>query len=314
MKKTILLSAMAVAATMASAQYTCDPTTEALLQNGTPSKMWYITLGETSISELEKSGVKMEYIGPDANAGRNFWYWAGWTAGPETNPRVGFEDGGYISLTVTGDAGWSGGGIAINGPMSADKGPGVDFNGLDDNTHFHFAFCTNGTAPSSVAMILLDDSANGSQPAKFSFGKEAFIDNGAVIPQVAGEITDEWQGVDITLGNLKKLWPIFSPNNLNAWGGNVLSMLSGNVAQTNFCLDAIYFYNLGDSGVKGINADATILIGKNTINAIGADGISVWDATGKLVKKTSGFTLGIDSLPGGLYIVKAGNTVKKIVK
>ncbi len=314
MKKMILLSAMALVAAGASAQYTCDPTTEALLEQGTPSKMWYITLSDTSVDELTKKGTDMIYVGPSPEEGRNFWYWAGWIAGPENNPRVGMEDGGYMSLTVTGDAGWSGGGVAINGPLSTDaKGPGVNLEGLNDDTRFHFAYCTNGTAPASVGLILLDDSANGSIPAKFSFGSIAFDVNGVIYPRIADTITDEWQGVDISFSDIKKLWPSFAPANLNAWGGNILSMLSGNIAQSNFCMDAIYLYNSTNSGVEGVAEDATIVITDNTINALGANGIEVYDLAGRKVAATEGTVLGLNNLTSGVYVAKTANTVKKFV-
>lgn len=314
MKRTILLSAAAVLAATGFAQYSCNPETSALLENGTPSKVWYITLSDTSVEDLTKAGSELVYVGPDADAGRNFWYWNGWVAGPETNPRVGMEDGSYISITVTGEGGWSGGGIAINGPKSETPGAGVDLSALNDDTHFHFAYCTNGTAPSSVAVILLDDEANGSKPAKVSYGESAFNDNGAIYPLISGKITDEWQGVDITIGQLKKLYPTFAPTNLDKWGGNILSMLGGAVPETNFCMDAIYFYNEAGAGVEGVEVEKTlIVVTENTVNA-GVNGIQVWNAAGELVAASNGSVCGIADLPAGLYIAKAGNSVKKFVK
>lgn len=321
MKKIVLLSAMAALAASASAQYNCNPETSALLEKGTPSKVWVISLADNSMADLTKAGSQIVEVGPN-DENRFFWYWDGWVAGPELNPRVGMEEGGYMSLTVTGNAGWSGGGIFIYGPKNADPtqiGPGVDLSAFNDDTHFHFAYCTNGTAPASVGMILLDDGANGSDPAKFSFGTAAFDDNGVSYPLVSGAITDDWQGVDITFGDLKKLWPSFKPANLEAWGGNILSMLSGNIAESNFCLDAVYFYNMGgsdvpDSGVKSVADNASIVITGKTINANGVKGLRVYNANGQLVAATNGTVLGTENLASGLYIVKAGNAVKKFVK
>lgn len=306
---------MAATSLQAAAQYSCDPTTEALLEKTTPSKLWYVTLSETSVETFTKKGTDVVYAGPDADAGRNFWYWAGWVAGPETNPRVGMEDGGYMSLTVTGEAGWSGGGVAINGPKSDTPGAGIDLSGMTDDTHFHFAYCTNGTAPTSVAIIILDDNANGSAPAKMSIGAQAFDDNGTIFPLVGGKITDEWQGIDIKFSDLKKLWPAFKPANMQTWGGNIISMLSGNVAQTNFCLDAIYFYNEGQQGgINGVEADAAeFVITANTVNSTVA-GIEIYNVAGQKVKATAATTLGISDLAKGMYIAKSGSKTQKFVK
>ena len=306
MKKMILFSALAMMAASASAQYACDPTTEALLEKGAPSKVWYLTLSDTSIETLTKSGANMIYVGPDPNEGRNFWYWENTLiAGPETNPRVGFEDGGYVSLEVT-NVGWSGAGMAIDAP-------GVNLDGLNDNTRFHFAYCTNATAPASVALILLDQEAKGSKPAKFSIGKAAFVDGGAPMPLVSGEITDEWQGVDLSIGDLKKLWPSFNPINLNAWDGNIFSVLAGGVAGTNICFDAMYFYNLGDANaVEGVAEEAALVITEKTVNSSVA-GIEVYNLAGAKVAASNGYALGIDALSAGVYVAKSGNSVKKFV-
>lgn len=304
MKKMILLSAMALVAAGASAQYSCDPTTETLLENGTPAKLWYIQLSETSINTLESKGTQLQNIAPD-DVTRFLYIWEGtFVGGPSTNPAVGFEDGGYVSLEVT-NVGWSGAGYCATGA-------GENLEGMSmENTRFHFAYCTNSTAPESVALLVLP--GDGCEPAKVSVGKSAFNDNGVIMPLIAGEITDEWQGVDISFADLKKIWPGFAPANLNAYTGNYLSILAGGVPGTNICLDAIYFYNMTDTGVEGVAEDAALIITDKTINANGVNGIEVYDLAGRKVAATEGCVLGLNNLTNGIYVAKAGNAVQKFV-
>ncbi len=94
-----------------------------------------------------------------------------------------------------------------------------------------------------------------------------------------------------------------------------MAFVPGGVAGKTFAFDAIYFYNYGDgSGISNIAADETdIVITGRTVNAHGAAGIALYDLTGKTVKATAGTTLGIDNVPAGLYIVKAGNAVRKVL-
>ncbi|MDE6137598.1 MAG: hypothetical protein K2F97_09000, partial [Muribaculaceae bacterium] len=181
MKKFTLIAAAGMLALSAQAQYQVDPSTS-VVKAQNPSAVDYIILSDGGIAELTAAGAKMTYIGPSAEEGRNLWYWAGLAPGDESYPRVDMEEGGYASLSVTGDAGWSGGGFAINGPKSETAGAGVNLSHFDDNTRFHLAyFSPSGNAPASIALILLDDGANGSDPAKVALG-DACNDNGVSCP------------------------------------------------------------------------------------------------------------------------------------
>ena len=111
------------------------------------------------------------------------------------------------------------------------------------------------------------------------------------------------------------MWPGFDYKAITGWCGNIMAFVPGGVAGKTFAFDAIYFYNYGDgSGISNIAADETdIVITGRTVNAHGAAGIALYDLTGKTVKATAGTTLGIDNVPAGLYIVKAGNAVRKVL-
>lgn len=303
MKKFTLLSAAALATLAANAQYTCDPSTGVVAAEK-PATVAYIVLADAAVAELQEAGAQCTYVGPDPDAGRNLWYWdQTFVPGDESIPRVDMEEGGYISVEVS-DIGWSGAGLAVEG---------VNTKGFNDETRFHLAYMTpSNNGPASIAIILCDglDSA----PAKFALG-ENFDDNGAIYPSVGPKISDDWQGIDISLGDLKKLWNSFSLLNSESWSGNLFSWLGGGVQGQTMAFDTVYFYNLtDDAGVEGISADSkNFIVTSNTINLNGGNGMELYDLTGKLVKKTAGCVLGINNLNKGVYVVKSGKLVRKVV-
>ncbi|MCM1153268.1 MAG: T9SS type A sorting domain-containing protein [Muribaculum sp.] len=307
MKKTLLIAAGATVAFGASAQYNCDPSNTNVINSGVES-IEYITLADASVAQFEKAGAKVLYIGPSPEEGRNLWYWENtFVPGDESYPRVDMEEGGYVSVVVS-TVGWSGAGFAIDAP-------GVNLSNLNDETHFHLAYMTpTGNGPASIGFTLLDKTENGSVPAHFAVGT-AYNDNGAIWPTIGAAVNDEWQGIDITLGDLKKIWPQFSPANLNAWQGNVMAWLGGGVAGQSMAFDAIYFYNLKDeSGVADVTADATsFVVTDNTVSVMGGNGIQLYNIAGQLVKSTNGTTVGINNLGTGIYVAKSGNKTQKIV-
>ena len=216
---------------------------------------------------------------------------------------------GYVSFDVS-TIGWSGAGFNI-------ANAAADFKHFTDNTHFHCGLrSTNGIK--NVALIIGDGYAFENKndkwtPAKISVGAEAFVDNGASYPLVGNFSADgEWVAVDITLGQLKKLWPDFNYKAVG-FGGNILAVLGGGTAGKNICLDAAYFYTPGEGSVEGIAADADIIVTARTINAAGAEEIALYNLAGQLVKKVNSSVMGVEDVAAGAYIVKAGNAVKKVV-
>lgn len=305
MKHVTLLALAGVMALGAQAQYNVNPSTAEVVKSGVKS-VDYITLSEGAINELKAAGATINYVGPDADNGRNLWYWENtFAAGDESYPRVDLEEGGYISVVV-GTVGWSGAGVAVDN--------GLNFSNFNENTHFHMAYMTpTGNGPASVAVILLDGTDKGSTPAKFALG-DAFNDNGAIFPAVAAKINDDWQGLDITLGDLKKLWPTFDLQNKADWTGNLFSWLGGGVTGQTMAFDAIYFYNGEGSGVEGVVADdIDFIVTDKTINVCGSKGIELYDMAGRLVKKTAGTVLGMQDLGKGVYVARCAGKVKKIM-
>lgn len=304
MKKITLLSAAAMVAVAAQAQFNVEPATSVVAAQN-PSTVDYLVLSDAAIADFEKVGAKMNSVAPDEDT-RHLWVWElTFIDGDSSMPRVDMEEGDYVSLIVS-NIGWSGAGFNIDGA-------GVDLSHFDMDTRLHVAYMSpNNNAPASVAFIVMNGDATGT-PAKFAVGT-AFNDNGDICPSVGAKMTDEWQAIDLSFADMKKLYPKFDLNNLNAWTGNILSFLAGGVQGQGIGLDAIYFYNTkAQSSVEGVEADAAFIVTANTINVAGGNGIELYNLAGVCVKSTNGTTLGLNGLATGVYVAKSGNIVRKVV-
>lgn len=304
MQKITLVAAAAFVAASASAQYTCDPTVETVLAKGKVSQVMPIALDEGAVAKFEAQGATVTSAAPNGDT-NNLWVWSETLqAGDSSLPGVGDQMDGYASFIV-GLAGWSGAGYNCST---------LNTEWWNADTRFHIAYMTPGTAPAAIAIIVADGGDIGSQPAKVSLG-DPFNDNGAVFPAVGPKANDDWQGVDISFSDLKKLFPTFDWKAIPAWSGNIMSFLGGGVTGQAFAFDAIYFYQPGDgSGIGKINSDnAEWVVTANTVNVAGANGIELYNLSGQLVKKTAGTTLGLSNLAKGVYVAKSGNQAKKIV-
>ena len=308
MKNLTLLAAMAVCGVgIANAQYVGDPALSKTTSTGNLYDV--ILLDNASIESLKTSGKTVQDLRTD-DVNRFLYVWDNtFVAGDGSYPGVDMQMDGYTSLDVT-NVGWSGAGFSI-------VNAAADLRHFTDNTHFHCGLrSTNGIK--NVALIIGDgyvwgDNNNKWSPAKISVGSEAFVDNGTAFPLVGNFDADgEWVAVDITLGQLKKLWPSFNYK-AGGFGGNILSFLAGGTAGKNISLDAAYFYTPGEGSVEGIAADADIIVTARTINAAGAEEIALYNLAGQLVKKVNSSVMGVEDVAAGAYIVKAGNAVKKVV-
>ena len=307
MKKFTLFLGAAAVAMAANAQYTVDPTTADVAAKK-PKTVEYLVLSDDGVSELSKAGATCTYIGPD-DVERFFYIWDNtFNAGDGSYPGVDMAEGTYLSLEV-GSVGWSGGGYFVNT---------INASMFNDNTRFHAAYMTpTGNGPASIALILLDGDNTGCSPAKVAVGT-SFNDGGAIYPTIGPALNDDWQGVDISFADLKKLYPTFNYTNIadaDAWKGNILSILGGGVTGQTLSLDAVYFYNTDEAGVAdaAVDNDIDFVVSDNTINVMGGNGIQVYNMAGQLVKSTDGTTVGTSNLKGGVYVARSGNKVQKVV-
>lgn len=312
MKKFTFIAAASMLALAASAQYTVDPSTSLVIEKG-PKTVDYLLLSDGAIADFEGAGAKVNYIGESPEEGRNLYIWEGTMVGYDGSyPRVDAEEGGYVSVQVA-DKGWSGAGFAC-------AAPGINIEHFDYDTRFHIAYMTpSGTGPASIAIILFD--GNASSPAKFALG-DAFNDNGTIMPSLGEKISDDWQGVDVSLADIRKVWPTFTLKKDEAvsnaaWEGNIMEWLGGGVQGQTLAFDAMYFYTTKEAGVAAVmdDSDVQFNVTGHTVNVLGATGIQLYNVAGQLVKSTEGTTLGIDSLTAGVYVVKAaGKTVKVVIR
>ncbi len=281
MKKFTLVAALAAVALGANAQYTCDPSLKTVLDGGKVADVQYIALDEASLQSFENQGATVTNFGPNGD-NQNLWVWSDtFTAGDGSYPGVDDQLDGYVSLVVA-SVGWSGAGYNVTDP-------GVDTSKWNDNTHFHLAYYSPATACTSVALIIGDqDGVN--TPARVALGT-AFSDNGVNYPAIAPASNDDWQGIDLTFAQLKKLCPSFSYSNTTAWAGNIMSFLCGAVTGQTIAFDAVYFYNYEVDGITDITADNNAAVEYFNLQGVRVNG---------------------DMTPG-LYIRRQGNEVSKVV-
>lgn len=281
MKKFTLFAAMAMVAASASAQYNVDPTVETVLKGGKVSSVQFIALDDASLTAFEAQGATVTSFAPNGE-NQNLWVWDETFLGGEANyPGVGDHFDGYASFVV-GSKGWSGAGYNI-------VAPGVNTMSWNDETHFHIAYMSPGTVCPSIGLIVGDqDGAN--TPARIALGT-AFNDNGTAFPSVGLTAKDDWQCVDITFKDLKKIVPGFNYAQAEAWVGNIMSFLAGGVTGQTLAFDAVYFYNYEGAGVADIEIDENAPATYYNLQGVEISG----------------------ELTPGLYIKRQGNKASKVV-
>lgn len=231
MKKFTLVAAAAAVVLGANAgEYNVDPTAKTVIDGGEVAHVYPILLDPASTDAFVAAGAEITSLASDdVNIFVDVWA-AGETlaGGANTLPGVGDHFEGYLSFDVVAPEGWAGGGYRIANA--------IDLSKFNADTRFHCAYATCGTAPASLLVTILD---NG----KFVLGP-AVDDNGTVVASAGDAITDDWQAIDISLGDLKKLFPAFDYSDLSAFKGYEFSFApSPAVPGNNFCFDSVYFYN-----------------------------------------------------------------------
>lgn len=308
---------MAAAAVSANAQYVvADAGIQPVLDKGDKAEVFHAFLldGQT-IADLEKAGKTVyNYLSTDLDGVRPVYIWdETFISGDGTAPGADFQTEGHMAFTV-GTVGWSGGGM-----YQKNEEGGMDLSGISDQTRVHIAYSAAANPVKSIGFKVLQEDSHKDPaytdgvPACFAVGAAgSTVDN---LPTVGAGPTDEWQAVDMSFADLKKIDPAFKYNAVKGWYGNYIVFLGGGVPGQNLELDAIYFYSpKSESGISNIEmGKAEIVVTGKTVNASGAKHMALYDLTGKTVKAVEGSVLGLNGVPAGLYLVKADNTVVKVL-
>lgn len=311
MKKLTLLAAIAACGmSVANAQYVSYETS---VTATTEVGQVYHAFGmNTAVQEaLVAEGKEVfNYNVDDTNI---FMYvWSGLEAWDTYEPGVDDNYDGYTAFVVSPTDGWSGCGQYISTE--------ADFSALSDDSHFHMCL-RSGTVPSSLGIIIGQaDDGYGWNAATISVGSTAFENDGTIYPLVGALDTEgDWIAIDITFAQLKELCPDFEYT-AGAFVGNVYAILAGSVAGVNFAIDGVYFYSPASEGssVSNIavnNDDIEVIVSDKTIQVLGNNnaGIQLYNISGQLVKSGKTAVVGCEDLASGVYVVKAGNVVKKVV-
>lgn len=214
----------------------------------------------------------------------------------------------------------------------------IDLSHVNANTRLHMAFkmlTDVVTSPLNISLFTTEDNADNNHIyacPKFTLTSETFNPEGAYkaeYPIIATLKQGVWQGVDITLGELDAINKANNGDEIdydrlnNEWTGRLWTiavpskpdqkLIDGSV----FALDAVYLYTPVDEldGIETVDAEsveADVLVSANTVSVAGAESIEVYDMAGRLVSAAAGSVAGIEGLKG-VYVVKAANTVKKVV-
>lgn len=257
--------------------------------------------GETTEKNIPAEKIKKDFRTDDVTHFLYIWENT-YNANPAVGPNSNGVPGEYIDFSV-GSVGWSGFGFA-------GVAPGKDMSGVDNTYYLHFAMKASDQAAHASHQVIINKAPN---VGKIVIGNKPFVDGGVSFDPYGDFTRDgEWYNFDIPMSQLAKQGCSFA--NETATTDNVFSMLSGGVAGTNICLDAIFFYKpAGESSIDyaELNSADQIVVAGNMITVDGNMEIQLFDISGKLIN-TSMESMAINDLNAGIYVVKAGNAVKKI--
>ncbi len=311
MRKLTLLAAMAACAMGASAQgFVGDPSLDATMSKGEIYDLFL--LDEASTTKLQQSGKTVHNYKID-EVERHWYVWDNTFIGVEPSyPGVDMQMEGYQNMTV-GTVGWSGAGLTV------DAQKPIDLKHITDDTRFHMGLRSDN--PATAICVIFGDGQNDVDgvkwsPAKLSVGSAAFNDGGVIYPLIGDfdRTGGDRVAIDMSLGDMKKIYPAFNYKACD-FSGNIYSILGGGVAGTAISIDAVYLYSPKTGAVEGIEGNnAQIVVSNKTISVVGGEnGIELYNIAGQLVKATENGIMGTEDVNGGVYIVKAGIVVEKVV-
>ncbi|MCL1943471.1 MAG: T9SS type A sorting domain-containing protein [Candidatus Azobacteroides sp.] len=225
---------------------------------------------------------------------------------------------GYLDLT-SAQAGWGGGGFNLLGSQTP---PPIDLTAITDDYRFHMAVRKTTVAPCEIWLFGGGDAtgaADAAQEARFCVGSGSYADTGD--ENLTPNFTlNTWQVIDIPVSKLRTL----ASGEASGWN-NRAPITSGYYFayqfggdNNNLQMDAIFYYKpLSESAIANVqaeNARLNVLVTNKTVNVLNATApVEVYDLTGAKVKVSQQPVFGTDELSKGIYIIKSGNAVAKVV-
>lgn len=295
MKKfTLAAAALAVALGAGATEFNVtDASVAGVLKAHANANDFYVILLDEAVQETLAQAHKVTYIGAEGtydNEGNlldGFRPLQVWENTFEFDEGRGQDpDGGsaMISLKPIGETWWGGG-------YNVDAQGALDLSGITKDFRFHLAYMTTGNAPEFTQINLLDhkDSQGNGSKASFAIGRNS--DEGA--EKFGDQATEDWQAVDFSMADLMKANPDFSFDGLKNMSGFTMSFNGGAANGTNIVLAAAYFYNPEGAGQGAIE---TIETAENATPVY-------YNLQGVRVANPE----------NGMFIVKAGKEVKKVI-
>lgn len=119
-----------------------------------------------------------------------------------------------------------------------------------------------------------------------------------------------WRYVDLTeLGPVNELYFTVKSTDSGAYGDNTPGY---------FCLDKLSVRETSTSGINNLNAAGGRIItydrNSKTVTVDGAEFAAVYDVSGRMMMATDSPQFSLETLPSGIYLVRAGSASIKIAK
>ena len=224
------------------------------------------------------------------------------------------QNGGYANYSAN-DIGWAGGGFRSDAP--------VDLTKINGNYRFHIVIRKTNTDACRINLFgggKSDGKADESQRAQFIVGEGDHVyedeDKNRHENLTPDFKVNTWQVIDIPVSDLMDMgW-----NNRSAFTGYYFTYDFGDVNYNNLQFDGVFYYYPSSTPPAGIN-DAQagnnkldVVVTNKTVSVLNATApIEVYNVAGIKVKTCEQPVFGTDEVNKGIYIIKSGNAVAKVI-
>ena len=228
----------------------------------------------------------------------------------------GQQAAGYLDLSSL-SVGWAGGGFVLI-PQTGSSAV-VDFTGITDDYRFHMDVRKTTSDACRIGLAGGGDPAGAVDPnqkAMFIVGVGDHVYTDPALPNLTPNFaTNKWQIIDIPVSQLKTMgWN--NSGTCSGAGNYYFTYEFGSVNNNNLQMDGIFFYKSTSTGINNpsVNNKLSVVVTNSTVNILnGVAPFEVYNVAGALVKTSQEPVFGTDELSKGVYIIKSGNAVTKVV-